>query len=103
MTELARQPEDRTITGANTAGVDYAQHRSHDGGSQGSRIKVSCGAASCEAELATTGGWDQFKRITLGTLTLSGTGVQQVSITPVAKPGQAVMNLRAVRFRPTGP
>lgn len=71
-----------------------------DEGSKGSRVQVSCGAASCEATLPATGGWDRFQSAPLGTITVAASGVQDIVVTPLAKPGQGVMNLRRLVFQP---
>ncbi len=87
-----------TSPGPVTVEADYAL----DSASQGSRIRLHCGSASLETVLAPTGAWDQFKTVALGTMVLED-GRQNVVITPLAKPGQGVMNLRALRFKPTVP
>ena len=79
--------------------ADYAL----DAGSKGTKIRVSCGsAAPCEAELDATGAWDKFQTVTLGNLEIGDTGVKDIVVTPVAKPGQAVMNLRSLTLKPIG-
>ena len=65
-------------------------------GSDGSRVRFECGANRLDAQLKSTGGWDNFQTVALGDLRVTGTGPQPFKLAPVAKPGEGVVNLRAL-------
>ncbi|HNQ88188.1 MAG TPA: alpha-L-fucosidase [Verrucomicrobiota bacterium] len=67
-------------------------------GSDGSRVRIECGANRLESQLKSTGGWDQFQTVALGELRVEGKGPQSFKLVPVAKPGEGVMNLRSLRL-----
>lgn len=77
--------------------LDYALSPS----SEGSRIRLSAGQASLEATLHSTGGWDRFQTLTLGELEIRQPGILTLEITPLAKPGEGVMNLRELTLTAT--
>lgn len=47
-----------------------------------------------------TGGWDKFKEIDIGSISISKDGPAKISIKARMKPGYAVMNLRSIKLVP---
>ena len=47
-----------------------------------------------------TGGWDQFQTMDLGTITIGKTGETKIVVKARMKPGGAVMNLRSLHLKP---
>jgi hypothetical protein len=58
------------------------------------------GDAKFSAEVVGTGGWDRFKTVTIGQVSLPKGDKIIVTVKPVRKQGEAVMNLRSVRLLP---
>jgi len=71
-----------------------------DPASAGSTIELSVGDAKFSAEVVGTGGWDRFKTVTIGQVSLPKGDKIIVKVKPVRKKGEAVMNLRSVRLLP---
>jgi len=89
---------DVTVTkpGTFTVEVTYAC----DNGTGGSEYAVAVGDQEVAAKVAVTGGWANFKTEKVGTLKIEKAGRVVVSVKPKTKPGFAVMNLKAVEFKP---
>ena len=68
-------------------------------GSGGSEVELSVGASKLTFTVKDTGGFQAFERRAVGTLTV-GAGKQTLTVTPLTKPGAAVMDLREVVLRP---
>ncbi|MGA2032245.1 MAG: alpha-L-fucosidase [Thermoguttaceae bacterium] len=72
-----------------------------DPGSEGSEFLLLAGAAKLPGKIdAATGGWDRFKTISLGKVTLEKGGPTTLAIQPTKKPGMAVMNLQWIKLTP---
>ena len=71
-----------------------------DAASAGSRVRLEMGDKALEGRVESTGGWEQFKLLDLGTLERSAPGAgatgPSVVLRPLSKPASAVVNLRAV-------
>lgn len=71
-------------------------------GSAGSRIRLEADGKSVEGQIASTGGWEQFKLLELGSLEWNPSGANaaagSVRLRPLNKPGPAILNLRAVHW-----
>ncbi len=68
-------------------------------GSGGSEVELSIGASKLTFTVKDTGGFQAFECRAVGTLTVE-TGKQTLTVTPLKKPGAAVMDLREVVLRP---
>jgi alpha-L-fucosidase len=66
----------------------------------GSEVEVTVGGASVAGKVEATAGWDDYRTLTLGTLTVEAAGPATVTLKATRKPGAAVMNLRQVRLVP---
>jgi hypothetical protein len=53
-----------------------------------------------KTKVAATKGWDDFVTMKVGTLTIEKAGLVTVTIKPLGKPPQGVMNLRFLRLNP---
>ncbi len=71
-------------------------------GSEGSVYRVTAGSSSVESTVEATGSWGDFVTRELGTVSIAEPGRVEIRVTPSSKPGEAVMNLRAVRLEPAG-
>jgi alpha-L-fucosidase len=69
-------------------------------GSEGSEFDVTMGDSKVSGKIAATGGWSKFTEVTLGSVTITKAGKVAVVVKPTKKPGQAVMNLRAIKLVP---
>ncbi|MCC6403423.1 MAG: alpha-L-fucosidase [Fimbriimonadaceae bacterium] len=68
-------------------------------GNEGAEVEFAVGGSSVRAKVPSSGGWDRFETATLGTVSCEG-GRTVLKVTPVTKPGGAVMNLRSLRLLP---
>jgi len=68
-------------------------------GSGGSEVSFAVGAQELKTTVQDTGGFQNFVSRTIGSFELS-TGKHTLSVTPLSKPGQAVMDLRSVTLKP---
>jgi alpha-L-fucosidase len=71
--------------------------------SAGSVYVVVAGDQAVGGRMEATGGWQDFRTVKLGRLTLTQPGRTLVAVRAVTKPNQAVMNLRSVTLRPVAP
>ena len=69
-------------------------------GSAGSEFKLVIGDKSIGGKISSTGSWDDYRLLTLGTIHLDRPGTITIAVKPTKKPGLAVMNLRSVTLRP---
>jgi len=69
-------------------------------GSAGSEVEVSIGGEKVRAKVRETGTWTTFVTETVGTVKISSAGAKTLAVTPLSKPGLAVMNLKSVRLLP---
>jgi len=70
-------------------------------GSEGSTFAVTVADQRLEARIAEdTGTWYDHRSVSLGDIALSRAGRYELALRPVAKPGQAVMNLAWLRLIP---
>ena len=67
--------------------------------SAGARLELSCGATTLPHTVAGTGGWQSYREFELGTLHLER-GATPVVLRAKSKPGEAVVNVRALRLVP---
>ena len=71
-----------------------------DGASAGSAFELSIGDRKLSGKPAVTGGWRNYQTVELGFIEIEKTGPATIHIKPVAKPGEAVMNLHSVSLVP---
>jgi alpha-L-fucosidase len=76
--------------------VDYACDR----GTGGASYVVAIGKNDVRGSVNETGSWTAFQREIIGTLDVTAAGRATLAVRPIAKPGPAVMNLRAVELHP---
>jgi hypothetical protein len=69
-------------------------------GSDSSDITLSVGSQAASGKLSPTQSWDNFKTAKLGTLDLPDKGDVQVAMNSSMKPGQHIINLRAIELSP---
>ncbi len=67
------------------------------------RVVVTQPEQKLSGKVESTGGWDKFVDIRLGTITLSQSGRQTLSVKPTKMPQGAVMNLKSIRLKPVKP
>jgi alpha-L-fucosidase len=67
--------------------------------SAGAECTLACGDAWLAFRVAGTGGWQQYRTVELGELTLPA-GRGEVALRAASKPGEAVLNLRSLRLLP---
>ncbi len=70
--------------------------------SSGSTYRVIVGDQEVTGTITSTGHWDTYDRRSLGEIHIDRPGKASLEVRPVAKPGQAVMNLRSITLRPPG-
>lgn len=70
-------------------------------GQGGSTVEVSVADQKLSFTVEDTGGFQNFKARTIGSITLDQPGKHTLIVQPRTKPGGAVMDLRAVTLRPT--
>jgi len=61
---------------------------------------VGIGDQLLNGKIEGTGGWDNYKTVSLGTLTVDKAGVVTLSVKCTKMPGFAVLNLRTVLLKP---
>ncbi len=70
-------------------------------GSEGTTFQVAVGAATLKGKIAKpTGSWTDYQTLDVGTVKVEQGGAVDVSVKPIRKPGQAVMNLRHLKLVP---
>jgi alpha-L-fucosidase len=69
-------------------------------GSEGAEFAVEVGGQTLKGKVESTGSWATFRRVKLGKVAIVTPGKTELVVRPVNKPGQGVMNLRAVRLKP---
>lgn len=71
--------------------------------SAGNSMRVEAGEATLKAKIASTGRWDKYRRISLGTVELPA-GRQEMTVRPDGplKPGTALLDLKALYLVPPG-
>jgi alpha-L-fucosidase len=67
--------------------------------SAGAECTLACGDAKVAFRVAGTGGWQRYRTIELGELTLPA-GRSEIALRATSKPGEAVLNLRSLRLVP---
>jgi hypothetical protein len=65
------------------------------------RFEVEGGAGALEFTVPATGGWQSYRTIEIGRVTLPF-GSHRAVLRALSKPGEAVVNVRAVRLVRTG-
>lgn len=65
-----------------------------------SKVSVKLAEQKLSGKVESTGGWDKFVDVNLGTLTIAQPGRCTLSIKPTEKPHDAVMNLKSVVLKP---
>jgi alpha-L-fucosidase len=64
---------------------------------EGNRFTLEAGDQKIEGKVSSTGGYEKFRTVKLGTLNVPGPGTVRASVKPVAiSPGSGLMNLHAV-------
>lgn len=76
--------------------VEYSLDRR----SEGSEYALEFGARKIDVKPKVTGTWLDFTRAKVGTAEFSSSGPVKLIVRPIRKPGQAVLDLRAVRLTP---
>lgn len=69
--------------------------------SAGAMASIECGASRAEFKVEGTGGWQDYRTVTLGTIEIPA-GNSVISLRASSKPGEAVMNVRSIRLEPIG-
>ena len=70
--------------------------------SAGGSFELSCGDRVFRIEVPATGGWDRFRTREIGTVVGSPDGTPtSIHLKAIEVPGEAVGNVRGIRFRPT--
>jgi hypothetical protein len=82
--------------GAYTVTLDYAL----DPRSDGTEFTLAAGGQTLSAKLPATGGWSDYRGVKLGVVTLTKSDALLLTLTPVKKPGEAVMNLHRLTLSP---
>ena len=67
----------------------------------GNSFLVEVGTLHLQATATSTGNWDTYKQLKLGTLSLSE-GIQKVVVRPTKKPNQFLFDLKSITLVPTG-
>src|SRR5262249_53239284 len=70
-------------------------------GSAGNRFVLEGGDPSLSGQVAGTGGWDRYRRVKVGTLTLAR-GLRTLTVRPDGPPRGALFDLRIVYLVPRG-
>jgi len=71
--------------------------------SAGSEYQIIAGSSTLSARVEATKSWNDFAVARPGHITIDNAGVITITVKPVKKPGQAVMNLRRVTLTPAAP
>ena len=82
--------------GTFTVEVNYAL----DAGSDGSEVALAAGDQTASGKLAATGGWGDYKPLTLGAVKVDKAGPVTITLKATKKPGDAVMNFRTADLKP---
>ena len=69
--------------------------------SAGSRATLSCGSSNVAFTVEGTGGWQDYRAATLGTIDIPADG-STIHLRASTKAGEAVMNVRSIRLEPIG-
>ena len=69
-------------------------------GTDGTTYTVALGGKELTGKVEVTGSWTAFVTERLGVLGVNEPGQYTLSVTPVTKPGMAVMNLQSITLRP---
>lgn len=85
-----------TQPGVFVAQINYACEPS----SAGSEYLLQIGDQSLKGQVKATSGWTDYQVVELGTIAIEKPGKTIITLKPVSKPGQAVMNLRSVTLTP---
>ena len=72
-------------------------------GSDGSEVVLNLGGQQLSFSPAVTGGWDNYREAPLGRFKISSPGRVSLIVNGVKKPGEAVVNIRSITFRPVTP
>jgi hypothetical protein len=70
------------------------------GESAGARVSLVCAGSRIDFTVEGTGGWQEYREFELGALDIPA-GARSVSLRASTKPGEAVVNVRAIRLVPT--
>jgi len=89
---------DFTLTSPGTFSVEILQGCGK--GQGGSVVEFDFGAQKLQMTVEDTGGFQNFKKRTIGTVSFSEAGKKSLTVRPINKPGVAVMDLREVGLRP---
>lgn len=65
------------------------------------QVQVEAGQHGPEVTVPGTGGWQSYRTLPLGEVVLAP-GAGQISLRALSKPGEAVVNVRAIRLTPLG-
>ena len=65
---------------------------------EGATWSLTIGGETLQGVTPSTGGWNNFKRVRVGSIDLNGSGNLQCRLTPLTMSGDAVMNLRAIEL-----
>lgn len=76
--------------------VEYSLDRR----SEGSEYALEFGPQKIDVKPKATGTWLDFTKTNVGTIELASPGTLKLTVRPMKKPGQAVLDLRAVRLTP---
>lgn len=79
-----------------TVAVDYACASD----SVGSKVAITIGDQTLHLTTESTTAWDHYRTVEIGQVEIKEPGMLTVTVTPVEKPGNAVMNLRRVKLTP---
>jgi alpha-L-fucosidase len=66
------------------------------------RMVVTLSAQKLSGKVESTGGWEKFVAVKLGTITITRSGRQVLSVKPTKMPHGAVMNLKSITLKPAG-
>lgn len=69
-------------------------------GSEGAEYAVKVGGQQLRGQVESTGGWDKFVNVSLGTLVFESPGRHALTVVPRSNPGGAVMNLARITLSP---
>ena len=68
---------------------------------EGNRFALEMGDQKLEGRVASTGGYEKFQSVKLGTITFASAGVHKLAVKPVSiNPGSGVLNLHALILTP---
>ena len=87
---------DGIAAGTYKVGITYAC----DPSAAGSQFEITAGDGKITGEVDATASWENFKKLQLGTITVTSAGKVTFTIKPTNVPNGAVMNLRSIRLVP---